>query len=341
LTIGYFRINLIFHQAGVPDDAFVLFMFCLIPESDDPFFNLAIEEILLKNSDEEFIILGINSPAVIIGRNQAAHREVNTKYLFENNIPVVRRISGGGAVFHDKGNLNFTFIRRCEEGKQVDFFRHTFPVIQCLASMGVEAKFEGKNDLKVDGLKISGNAEYVYHGRVLHHGTLLFNSSLDILKNCLRRDKSCYTTRAVGSNPSSVMNVSKKISRPSDIYEFRSEMVDYFTKIMPRIVPYDISDNELAKAQSLAVSKYRTWDWNYAYGPEYSFKNSFKINATHYTCNLLVKDGIISECNIEGTGQIVSVAKKLVGCRHMVHDISGVFERENIPIKKEEFFYFF
>ena len=116
----------------------------------------------LRNSKEEFLILGINAPSVIIGKHQSAHREVNTKFVFENNIPVIRRISGGGTVFHDRGNLNFTFIRQSEAGKQVDFRKYTQPVIDFLSSIGVDAKFEGKNDLRVDGLKISGNAEHVY-----------------------------------------------------------------------------------------------------------------------------------------------------------------------------------
>ena len=155
--------------------------------------------------------MAINDPSVIIGKHQAAHREVNTKFVTENKIPVIRRISGGGTVFHDQGNLNFTFIRQSEEGKQVDFRKYTRPVIDFLVSLGIDAKFEGKNDIKVDGLKISGNAEHVHRNRVLHHGTLLFSSSIDMLRNSIRTDKSCYTTRAVGSNPSSVMNLSEKL----------------------------------------------------------------------------------------------------------------------------------
>jgi lipoate-protein ligase A len=156
-------------------------MFCIITESDDPSFNLAVEELLLKNRNNEYLILGINKPSVIIGKHQSAHREINTRFVTENNIPVIRRISGGGTVFHDKGNLNFTFIRQSEAGKQIDFRKYTKPVIDFLYSLGVEAKFEGKNDLKTDGLKISGNAEHVHRNRVLHHGTLLFSTSLEII----------------------------------------------------------------------------------------------------------------------------------------------------------------
>ena len=136
-------------------------MLCLNLKSTDPFFNLALEEILLKNRKEEYLILGINDPCVVIGKHQVPHREVNTRFVTENNIPVIRRISGGGTVFHDSGNLNFSFIMQSEAGKQVDFRKYTLPVISFLSTLGVDAKFEGKNDLKVDGLKISGNAEHV------------------------------------------------------------------------------------------------------------------------------------------------------------------------------------
>ncbi len=158
-------------------------MHCLKLISTDPFFNLAVEEYLLRNRTEDFLVLGINDPSVIIGKHQVAHREADTKFVMENNIPVIRRISGGGTVYHDFGNVNFSFILNSARGTQVDFRKYTLPVIEFLASLKVNAELEGKNDLKVNGLKISGNAEHVYRERVLHHGTLLFNADLGKLGN--------------------------------------------------------------------------------------------------------------------------------------------------------------
>lgn len=316
-------------------------MFCITLDSHDPFFNLAIEELLLKNSKEEYLILGINNPSVIIGKHQSAHREVNTKFVIENNIPVIRRISGGGTVFHDKGNLNYTFIRQSESGKQVDFRKYTLPVIEFLSSLGVDAKFEGKNDIKVGGLKISGNAEHIHRNRVLHHGTLLFNTSLDMLRNSMRKDASCYTSRAVVSNPSSVMNLNESLNIFRDINEFRAEMIKYFLQELPDMVMYNLSPSETEEAESLAVTKYRTWEWNWSYGPEYTFNNSFRINGKNHTCCFYVKDGIIWKCNVEGSNQFMSVAKRLIGCRHMVPDLLKVFNEENILITDEEIFNFF
>jgi len=316
-------------------------MFCINLDTTDPFFNLAIEEFLLKSSKEEYLILYVNNPSVIIGKHQSGHMEADTKFVNENQIPVIRRISGGGTVFHDNGNLNFSFIRQSESGKQVDFRKYTQPVIDFLLLMGVDARFEGKNDIKVDGLKISGNAEHIHGNRVLHHGTLLFSTSLEMLRNSLRKDQSRYTSRAVVSNPASVVNLKEKINCFQDINEFRSEMLNYFLKNFSDNVPYNLSEAEILQAESIAASKYKTWEWNWAYGPEYTFKNTFKINNALQSCRLVIKDGIIQESNIEGGDQIRNTSKKLIGCRHMVNDLLEVFRKGNIFLTKKDIFNFF
>lgn len=316
-------------------------MFCINLNTYDPFFNLAIEEFLLKNSEEEYLILGVNNPSVIIGKHQSGHREVNTKFVYENHIPVIRRISGGGTVFHDNGNLNFSFIRQSESGKQVDFRKYTQPVIDFLVSIGVEVKFVGKNDLKVDGYKISGNAEHIHRNRVLHHGTLLFNSSLEMLRNSIRKDTSCYTSRAVISNPASVMNLNEILNTFKDIDEFRLGMMNYFTTNLSDIIPYELTQTEKVLAESLAASKYKRWEWNWAYGPEYTFKNRYVINKVYHSCTMYIKDGIIRECYIEGSDQMNRTAEKLIGCRHMVDDMSDVLRKENIFLTEEDIYNFF
>jgi len=316
-------------------------MFCINLESTDPFFNLAIEEILLKERKDEYLILGVNTPSVIIGKHQSAHMEINTKFVTENGIPVIRRISGGGTVFHDMGNLNFTFIRKSETGKQLAFREYTKPVIEFLLSMGIEAKFEGKNDIKVGGLKISGNAEHVHRNRVLHHGTLLFSSSLEMLGNSIRNDKSCYSSRAVGSNPSSVINLNKMLESFQSVYELRKEMMNYLMKILPGTLDYKLSQAESDQAEMLALSKYRTWEWVWAYGPEYHFVNRFEINRNPCSCHMFVKDGIIRECEIKGSKELVSFSSSMIGCRHMVSDLKEVFRNGNIRLNDVDIYKFF
>jgi lipoate-protein ligase A len=316
-------------------------MYCINLETNDPYFNLALEELLLKNSKEEYFMLYINSPSVIIGKHQSGHIEVNTKYLTEKNIPVIRRISGGGTVYHDLGNLNFSFIRQSESGKQVDFRKYTKPVIDFLKQMGVDARFEGKNDLKIDGLKISGNSEHIYGKRVLHHGTILFNAQLDMLRNCIRKEKSCYSSRAVPSNPSSVINLIEKLDCFDDIADFKTAMMNFFLKSYSETFPYEISEIEILQAESIALSKYRTWEWNWAYGPEYSFSNTFELDKIIHSCVLFVKDGIIVESIINGSKVMKNISNKLVGCRHMIKEVSDVFIQEGISLTPEQVFNFF
>lgn len=302
-------------------------MLCLNLESTDPYFSLAADEYFLKNRKEDFLILGINERSVIIGKHQVAHRESDTKFVTQNKIPVIRRISGGGTVFHDNGNLNFSFILKSEQGKQVDFRKYTLPVISFLSSIGVDARFEGKNDLKVNGLKISGNAEHVFHDRVLHHGTLLFDADIDLLRAAIRKDTGNYETRAVLSNPSPVMNMKDLQGSVANIYEFRALMLSWFLKNSPGTELIQPGGDEINKINEIAASKYRTWEWNYGYGPEYHFTNRFQYLGKDCSCRLFVKDGIIQKCKIDGNDELASAGEKLKGYRHMVDDMKEVFKR--------------
>jgi lipoate-protein ligase A len=315
-------------------------MFCINLPSNDPFFNLAVEEYLLRNSKEDYLIIGINTPSVIIGKHQVAHREADTRFVSENGIPVIRRITGGGTVYHDPGNLNFSFISQSTAGKQVDFRKYTLPVAEFLASEGIKADFEGRSDLKVNGLKISGNAEHVYHERVLHHGTLLFDTQLDDLKGSLRNDTSRYSTRAVESNPSSVMNLKDVMNNVEDIEVLKSRMLTYFIgQTENRSI--ELTPEEIMAIGSLAESKYRTWEWNFAYGPEYHFSNRFEINGINYSCRIFVRDGIIWESEVKGSDEMAVAAKNLIGCRHMPEDIHRVIKEENILISESDVYKFF
>ncbi|NJK98346.1 MAG: lipoate--protein ligase family protein [Bacteroidales bacterium] len=182
-------------------------MLLLISQTKDTAINLATEDYLLKNSSENIVYLYIDRPCVVVGKHQNAMAEVNYRFLCENNIPLYRRISGGGTVFHDEGNINFTFIQNGEEGNLVNFRAFIEPIRDFLISLGVLAEIGPRNDILVDGLKVSGNAEHVYRKRTLHHGTLLFSSSLNFLRNALRVEEGKYTDKAVKSVRSKVTNL--------------------------------------------------------------------------------------------------------------------------------------
>jgi lipoate-protein ligase A len=316
-------------------------MLSSILDSNNAFLNLATEEYLLQNRKEDFLILSINDPAVIIGKHQVPHREVNTRFIEEKRIPVIRRISGGGAVYHDRGNLNFAFIRQSEPGRQVDFRLYTQPVIGFLKSIGINAAFEGKNDITVDGLKISGNAEHVFRERVLHHGTLLFDASLDDLRLSLRPETKNYSTRAVESNRAPVTNLKDKISTIENIQMFASTMLEYVRLTNNNVRPFTLTADEISAVRLLAETKYSTWEWTWGYGPPYTFTNTFEVNGKTHHCRLMVRDGIIWECDIEGSIELAATGKKLIGCRHMYQDLVKAFRSADIPVTEENIYRFF
>ena len=174
----------------------------------DPYFNIAVEEYLLKNFTDDCFILYQNKPSIIIGKHQNTLAEINYQYVKENNIAVVRRLSGGGTVYHDLGNLNFSFIKNSGNDKNlVDFKMYTTPIIEVLKQLGVNAEFGGHNDIQVNGFKISGNAEHIFKKRVLHHGTLLFSSDLSILNNAIKAPENRYSDKAVKSVRAVVANI--------------------------------------------------------------------------------------------------------------------------------------
>ena len=173
-------------------------MLCIINTNTKPYFNLAAEDYVLRNFKDDCFMLWRNKPSIIIGKHQNTLAEINLEYVKDNNIDVVRRLSGGGAVFHDLGNLNFTFIKNAkDEGSLVDFKKYIQPILEVLQSLGVNAKFEGRNDIMIDGKKISGNAEHVFKRRVLHHGTLLFLSQIADLSKALKVNPLKYQDNGV------------------------------------------------------------------------------------------------------------------------------------------------
>jgi lipoate-protein ligase A len=316
-------------------------MFSLIQESHDPFFNLAAEEYLLHDRKEDFFILSVNDPSVIIGKHQVTHREVNTRFTTSRKIPVIRRISGGGAVYHDRGNLNFAFIRQSEHGKQVDFRYYTQPVIDFLGSLGVAAVFGGKNDLTVDGLKISGNAEHVFRERVLHHGTLLFSASVDNMKQALRPVTDNYSSRGVESNRTPVVNLSDRLKDIRTMDMLMTSMSGFFSTRTPGISAFSFSPEEIVKVKNLAAGKYNSWEWNYAYGPPYTFTRVATFSGIEHNIRFIVKDGIIWESDISGSRAFTTVAKKLIGCRHIPDDIDKILKSEDIIVGDDELYAFF
>jgi lipoate-protein ligase A len=199
----------------------------LISQSTEPEINLATEEFLLKHSGENIVFLYRNKKCVVVGKHQNAMAEINYRFVKENNIPVIRRISGGGTVYHDEGNLNFTFLQNGEEGNLVNFKAFISPVAAFLKELGAPAVIGPRNDILLDGLKVSGNAEHIYRKRTLHHGTLLFSSTLTDLRNALHTESGKYTDKAVKSVRSKVTNIKENIAGDWTTDQFFHRFADF------------------------------------------------------------------------------------------------------------------
>lgn len=266
----------------------------------DPYFNLAAEEYVLKEFSEDVFMLWRNEPCIIVGKHQNTLAEINLSFVRENNIPVVRRISGGGTVFHDLGNINFTFIRNGEPDKLVDFKKFTRPIIEVLQRLGIEARFEGRNDLTIKGKKFSGNAEHVHRTRVLHHGTLLFSAQLGNLSKALKVDPNKFQDKAVKSVRSRVTNISGHLKEPMEVTEFMQRIQHHINEKYPGARLVKFSDKDMKSIEDLAEKKYRTWQWNFGYSPRYNFRRMIKANGGNIELNLEVQHGIIKKAKIFG-----------------------------------------
>jgi lipoate-protein ligase A len=275
-------------------------MFCITRQETDPYFNLAAEEYVMDHFSRDCFMLWRNAPAVIVGRHQNTLAEIDADYVRAHNIPVVRRLSGGGAVFHDLGNLNFTFIAAGDADRRIDFRRFTQPVLEVLRGLGVDAQFEGRNDLTIDGRKFSGNAQYVRGGRVLHHGTLLFSGRMADISGALRPDPAKFAGKAVKSVRSRVTNIGEHLLRPMTVLEFRDCLMAHVMATTPEAVPYAFTPEDIAAIGRLRDEKYATWEWNYGHSPRYNFSKQARTSGGTVEAALEVDAGVIRSAYFYG-----------------------------------------
>lgn len=268
----------------------------LTHDNHDPYFNLASEEFLLKNKKENFIYLWINSPAVIVGKNQNTLQEVNVTYTEENGIKVVRRLTGGGAVYHDFGNVCYTVIAPYNE-REDNYKKFTAPVIGYLKMLGVNAEFAGRNDILIDGKKFSGNAQTIYGDRILHHGTILFNTDMTVLTKALNPSKIKMESKGIKSVRSRVVNVYDVLPKKISLEEFYNGLCDYF-----RITcgEYKFSDDDISSINELVKEKYSTYEWNVGSSPigKNSFTERFRFGTLTITFD--TENGYIKNAQIFG-----------------------------------------
>lgn len=313
-------------------------------ENNDPRINLALETYLMKELpvDEPILLFYINEPSIIIGRNQNTIEEINKEYVEEKGIHVVRRLSGGGAVYHDFGNLNFSFIMPDDGNSFRDFAKVTQPIIDALHAMGVEgAQLKGRNDLVIGEKKFSGNAMYATNGRMFAHGTIMFDSDVNEVVNALKVRKDKIESKGIKSIRSRVTNIKPFLA---DEYQNMST-VDFRQAILLRIFGvesvedvkvYDLTDADWEKINEISDTYYRNWDWNYGRSPEFDLVRRQRFTIGSVEAKMNVAGGVINEIRLFGDffglGEIADVEKILQGTRYEKAAIAQAVAK--IDIKK-------
>ena len=236
-------------------------------KTTDPAFNLAVEEYVFDYlpRDRMYVMLWQNDNAIIIGKNQNTLAEINEAYVKQQGIRVVRRLSGGGAVYHDMGNLNFTVIADAQ-GESLNFGRFCALVVKTLQRLGVKAQINGRNDMTIDGKKFSGNAQYLRQGRVMHHGTILFDSNASVLANALQVDEAKIQAKGVKSVRGRVTNVRPCLPVDMTLPQFRQVLLDTILEENPG-EEYVLTEKDLEMVEKLKRERYDTWAWNYGQSP--------------------------------------------------------------------------
>ncbi|MGE5677843.1 MAG: lipoate--protein ligase [Pseudomonadota bacterium] len=261
---------------------------------NDPYYNLALEEYLFNlDDDTNYMLLWQNEPTIVIGKYQNTAEEIKGEYVKEKGIHVVRRITGGGAVYHDLGNMNYTFISKGTGKKEFDFGKFTMPIIKALDKLNIKAELSGRNDITIDGKKFSGNAQYVKYGKVLHHGTLLYNSHMEELTKALKVSPEKFQSKGIKSVRSRVTNISDYMTDNISIEDFRKLLLDYMFEEDPELSEGRLSDADYNEIAALKRNKYDTWKWNYGYSPEFNVKQEKRFTGGKIEVLINVKQGVI------------------------------------------------
>ncbi|HPH95360.1 MAG TPA: lipoate--protein ligase [Anaerolineaceae bacterium] len=260
-----------------------------------PYINLAIEEHLMRNlaTDEDILLFYINEPSIIIGKHQNTLEEINLEYVQSHNIHVTRRLSGGGAVYHDLGNLNFSFITENRPENVHNFRKFTEPVVRALQTLGVPAEVGGRNDILADGRKISGNAQYISGKRMVSHGTLLFNTDMSELSRALNVKPGKIQSKGIKSVQSRVANISEFLAAPMDTETFRTHLLHEILERSESIPQYHLTPADWEAINALSLSRYQTWDWNYGRSPEFNVQKTNRFPGGEVDARIDVHDGII------------------------------------------------
>ena len=319
--------------------------FYLETGSTDPAYNLAFEEyVQTHRRNGNYLILWQNKNAVIIGRNQNAEEEINAAFVKEHDIKVIRRNTGGGAVYHDMGNLNYSFITDSGDIAERTATAFTEPVVKALKALGLDAEASGRNDILVSGRKVSGTAQHIIQGRILHHGTLLFESNPEMIAGALNPDPTKFASKSVKSVRSRVGNIRAFLPADMTLQNFW----DYLKIALAEdgIAPSSLTAEELDAINDLKAEKYDTWDWNFGHSPKFQRKCKNRYNGGLLEISLSVAKGNIQDIQIRGDFlglvPVEPLETVLKGCTYREDAVAAVLDTFDLQemlgsIEKKEF----
>jgi lipoate-protein ligase A len=316
-------------------------MRCILSPQTDPRFNLAAEEFLFRNYDEDTFFLYVNSPSVVVGKHQNALAEINPQFVREKKIQIIRRLSGGGAVYHDLGNLNFSFHQTVEDVSKVSFNAFNQPVVEVLNQLGVPAEIGKRNDIIVNGFKISGHAEHVFRKRILSHGTLLFNAEKESLSKVLKNSSAeCFSGKSIPSVRSKVANLTEFLTEPLSLDQFIQLVQNHILKQNEDGRIDTLSDDDLKGIQQLIDEKYCTWKWNFGYSPKYRFNKKVILEGAELSISLFVVKGDMIEVQFTGSllddEQKAAVQNLLINSPHEYDSIKNLLSTLDLnPLNPE------
>lgn len=303
----------------------------------DPTINLAIEEYAVSELDpnETYLLFYVNEPSIIIGKNQNTIEEINEAYVKENDIHVVRRLSGGGAVYHDFGNLNFSFITTDDGDNFHNFKKFTDPVVTALQRLGIDAKLSGRNDIQVGERKISGNAQFKTKGRMFSHGTLLLDSHLEDVVKALHVKTDKIASKGIKSIRSRVANINEFLQEPLTMEALKKQLLVSIFQGEENISFYEWTEQDWKRVHEISEQRYRNWDWNYGKSPKFNVQHAKRFPIGQIEVRLFVEKGYIEEAKIFGdffgVKNVQDIEKALIKKRYIREEIQSTLETFSLP----------
>lgn len=311
-------------------------MIYLKSTNNDPAYNTALELFAFNElaKSEDVFYLWINRPCIVVGKNQNTRQEIDQEYCDEHDIQIVRRISGGGAVYHDLNNLNYTIISSEDTNHKFDFKSMSQPVIDALAEMGVDAQFTGRNDLQIGDQKFCGNAQYVRGNRVMHHGCIMFDVDLSVLSKALKVSKDKIESKGMKSVRSRVTNIKPHLEDQSyTVEDFANKLRDFMDQKYG-MKEYHITEEDEAKIQAIMKEKNNSWEWVYGTNPDFTTQRNRRLPSGKVEAHINVDKGYITNMkffgDFFGTNDVSELANKLIGTQYDKKSIKKVLDTVKI-----------